>query len=59
MVRGFASDSGDQASIPSQVQQTQKKKKKKKKKKYLMSLCLTQSIIRYKSRVSGAIQGKE
>ena len=35
------------------------KKKKKKKKRYLIPPCLTLSIIRYGSRLSGAIQRKE
>ena len=55
MVREFANGPGHQGSIPCWVIT----KIKKKKKGYLMPLCLTLSIIRYGSRVSGAIQWKE
>ena len=52
MVRVFANGPGNQGSIPGQViPKTQKW--------YLMPLYLTLSIIRYGSRVSGAIQGKK
>ena len=46
---------GDQNSIPGQVIP----KIKKKKEKYLMFLCLTLRNIRYESRVSREIQGKQ
>ena len=51
-VRVFAIGTGDLGSI--QVESYQRLKKW-----YLMRPCLTLSIIRYGSRVSGAIQGKE
>ena len=53
MIRVFANSSGDWGSIPGRV------RPKIFKKWYLMPPCLTLSIIRYESRVSGAIQGKE
>ena len=50
--RVFTNRLGDWDSIPGQfIQKTQKW--------HLMPLCLTLSIIRYGSRVSGVIQGKE
>ena len=49
MIRVFTNDPGDQGSVPDQViPKTQKM--------VLDAPCLTLSIIRYKSRVSGAIQ---
>ena len=59
MVSVFAYDPGDWGSILGWVIPKTKKKKKKKKKKYLMPPCLTFSIIKYRSRVSRAIQRKE
>ena len=50
--RVFTNGLGDQGSI--QVESYQRLKKW-----YLMPPCLTFSIIRYRSRVSGAIRGKE
>ena len=51
----LANDLGERTSIPGRViPKTQKKKKR-----YLILSCLKQSIIRYGSRVSGAIQEKE
>ena len=45
--RVFANGPGDRGSMPGQIiPKTKKKKKKKKKKRYLMSSCLTLSIIR-------------
>ena len=52
MVREIANGPGGRGSILGRViPKTQKS--------YLMSPCLTLSILRYRSRVSGAIQGKE
>ena len=52
VVKVFAIGLGDWGSIPGQViTKTQKW--------YLMVPCLTFSIIKYRSRVSGGIQGKE
>ena len=52
MFRMFSNGPGDWGSIPGGViTKTQKW--------YLMPLCLTLSIIKYGSRISGAIQGKE
>ena len=48
----LANDPGDWGSMPGRVIP-------KAQKWYLMPTCLTISIIRYGSRVSGAIQGKE
>ena len=53
LVRVFVNRPGDQSSIPGRVIQ------KTKKKWYLMTPCLTLSIIRDRSRVSGATQGKK
>ena len=51
MVKVFANGTGDRGSVPDRViPKTQKW--------YLMPTCSTLSIIRYGSRVSGAIQGK-
>ena len=51
MVRVFDNGLGDWDSIPGQVM--------KKRKSYLMPTRLTFSLIRYGSRVSRAMQGKE
>ena len=51
-VRVFANGLGDLGSIPGRVISRLKKW-------YLMSPCLTLSIIRYGSKVNGAIQEKE
>ena len=48
----FANGPGDRSSIPDRsIPETQKW--------YLIPPCLTLNIIRYESRVSGVIQGKE
>ena len=49
MVRGFTNGPGDRGSIPKSYQ--------KLKKWYFMPPCLTLGIIKYRSMVSGAIQG--
>ena len=59
MVKVFTNGLGDWGSIPGQVIPKTQKKKKKKKKRYLMLHCLTFSIIRYESRVSGVNPKKE
>ena len=51
MVRVFANSLGDLGSIPGRVIP--------KTPKMVLDSCLTLSIIRYESRVNGAIQGKK
>ena len=52
MVRAFAKDPGDRDSIPGRITSIDQKW-------YLMSLCLTLSILRCRSWIRGANQKKE